>query len=67
MPKTQQVRKTVSLTAPTYYYADFLREVEEEIQKKAFVVKAGIDQFSKAETLAYCLLQANGYFISEPS
>jgi hypothetical protein len=66
MSKTQQSQKAVSLTAPMYYNADFLQEVEEEIQKKAFVVITGMDQFSKAETLAYCLLQANGYFSGGP-
>ena len=66
MSKTQQSQKAVSLTAPVYYNADFLQEVEKEIQKKAFVVITGMDQFSKAETLAYCLLQANGYFVNVP-
>jgi hypothetical protein len=52
----------------TYCYVHFLQEVEEEIQKKAFVVSAGLDTFSKAELFAYLLLEARGYFVSiEPN
>ena len=46
----------------TYIYVHFLREVEQEIQQKAFAVKAGLDVFSKAELFAYTLLEAKGYF-----
>jgi hypothetical protein len=53
----------------TYFYAHFLREVEQEIQQKAFVVNAGLDTFSKAELFAYTLLEARGYFsvLPEPT
>jgi hypothetical protein len=46
----------------TYFYVHFLREVEQEIQQKVFVVNAGLDTFSKVELFAYTLLEARGYF-----
>ena len=53
----------------TYVYVHFLREVEQEIQQKAFAVNAGLDTFSKAELFAYMLLEARGYFsvLPEPT
>lgn len=53
----------------TYFYVHFLREVEQEIQQKVFVVNAGLDVFSKAELFAYTLLEARGYFsvLPEPT
>jgi hypothetical protein len=45
-----------------YYKTAFLEDVEKEIQSKAFRVKAGVDTFSKAETLAYLILKKIGYF-----
>ena len=64
MSEPEQNRRVISL-ASTYYYIDFLEEVEEEIQKKAFLVNSGLDEFSKAEIFAYWALQANGYFFVE--
>lgn len=66
MSEPEQIRRVISLSASTYYYTDFLKEVEEEIQKKAFLVNAGLDKFSKAEIFAYWALHANGYFFVEP-
>lgn len=45
-----------------YYKTSFLREVEKEIQSKAFRVRSGLDVFSKAEQLAYMVLESQGYF-----
>jgi hypothetical protein len=61
------VRKITSLTGTTYFYVDFLKEVEEEIQKKAFLVSSGLDSFTRAELFAYEALKANGYFPFTPS
>lgn len=54
--------KIVSLNNTTWFYSSFLRELEKEIQGKAYEVQAGIDKFSKAEMFAYMVLQNNGYF-----
>jgi hypothetical protein len=59
------VRKIVKLYAGPYFYADFLKEVEEDIKKKAFLVSSGPDSFTRAELFAYEALKANGYF-SDP-
>jgi len=50
----------------TYFYVHFLQEVEQEVKKKAFLVSAGLDTFSKAELFAYTLLEAMGYFYVSP-
>lgn len=62
-----QPRRVVGLYNSGYYFKDFLEEVEQEIQQKAFRVQAGIDTFSKAEQLAYMVLEQNGYFSVEPT
>jgi hypothetical protein len=49
-----------------YYYVEFLQKVEEELQRKTFTVRAGIDSFSAAEQLAYAVLQSQGYFTVQP-
>lgn len=54
--------KNVGLRDCGYYKGSFLREVEKELQSKAFVVKTGLTQFTKAEQLAYMVLQSQGYF-----
>ena len=48
-----------------YYKTPFLRQVEEELQRKAFTVSSGLDKFSKAEQLAYLVLESQGFFTSE--
>lgn len=61
------VRKIIKLFADAYFYEDFLKEVEDEIQKKAFLVSSGVDSFTRAELFAYETLKANGYFFVPPS
>lgn len=42
-----------------YYNTPFIKEVGEELMKKAFVVRAGLDEFTKAEILALHILRAS--------
>lgn len=58
---SNQSRKVIRV-AEELFYADFIDEVVEEIQTKAFLVQAKMDSFSKAEALAYWILKKNGYF-----
>lgn len=58
----QEEPKLVGLYDCGYYKSSFLREVENELQSKAFVVKTGLTKFTKAEQLAYMVLQSQGYF-----
>ena len=62
---TEKTRQVIGIDS-TYFYIDFLQEVEQEIQQKVFRVKAGLDAFSKAERFAYALLEARGYFSVSP-
>lgn len=48
-----------------YYDTSFLRDVEKELRCKAFLVSSGLDKFSKAEQLAYMVLESQGFFTSE--
>lgn len=61
------VRKVTNLSLRPYFYEDFLKELEKEIQKKAFLVSSGVDSFTRAELFAYETLKANGYFPVDPS
>ena len=45
-----------------YCNTSFLREVERELQEKAFTVRSGLDNFTKAEQLAYMVLESQGFF-----
>jgi hypothetical protein len=65
---TEKPRKIISIDN-TYFYIDFLQEVAQEIQQKAFMVEAGLDAFSKAEHFAYDLLKRRDYFsvLPEPT
>jgi hypothetical protein len=58
---TEKPRQVIGIDN-TYFYIDFLQDVEQEIQQKAFRVNAGLDAFSKAELFVYALLEARGYF-----
>ena len=55
-------RKVTNLSPRPYFYEDFLKELEKEIQKKAFLVALSLDSFTRAELFAYETLKANGYF-----
>ena len=59
-PKTKAV--LTGLHNCGYYKKSFLQEVVKELQDKAFVVKSGLDVFSKAEQLAYLVLNSQGFF-----
>lgn len=48
-----------------YYNTSFLREVERELQEKAFTVRSGLTNFTKAEQLAYMVLESRGFFACE--
>ena len=48
-----------------YYNTSFLREVERELQEKAFTVRSGLTNFTKAEQLAYMVLESQGFFACE--
>jgi hypothetical protein len=61
------VRKIVKLFSHTYFYEDFLKEVEEEIQKKAFLVSSGVYSFTRAQLFANETLKANNYFFVPPA
>ncbi len=65
---TEKPRQVIGIDN-TYFYIDFLQEVEQEIQQKAFMVNAGLDAFSRAELFAYTLLERRGYFsvLPEPT
>jgi hypothetical protein len=65
---TEKPRQVIGIDN-IYFYIDFLQEVEQEIQKKAFMVHAGLDAFSKTESFVYALLEARGYFsvLPEPT
>ena len=54
--------KFVGLYKCGYYESSFLRDVVEELQRKAFTVNTGLDEFSKAEQLAYMVLDVQGFF-----
>lgn len=43
----------------TYYSTPFIKEVVEELMKKAFVVRTGLDEFTKAEILALHVLRGS--------
>jgi len=58
-------QKALGLHNCGYYNASFLREVERELQSKAIVVRAGCASFSKADLLAYKVLESQGFFKSE--
>lgn len=47
-----------------YYKRQFLEEVAQEFREKAFVVQSGLESFSKAETLAFMVLESQGFFES---
>lgn len=61
-PTGQAEPNLVGLYDCGYYKTSFLREVESEPQSKAFVVKAGLATFSRAEQLAYMILESRDYF-----
>jgi hypothetical protein len=63
---SNEKRKVIRFENCGYYYVEFLQKVEEELQRKAFTVRAGIDSFSTAEQLAYTVLQSQGYFTVQP-
>jgi hypothetical protein len=50
-----------------YYDTSFLLSVEKELQRKAFQVKSGLDAFTKAEQLAYMVLDSQGFLSVEDS
>ena len=54
--------KVVRLSTATYFNRSFLIEVEKEIQQKALKVRFGLETFTKAETLAYLVMENNGFF-----
>lgn len=54
--------KVVGLSMATYFDRSFLIEVEKEIQQKALKVRFGLETFTKAETLAYLVMENNGFF-----
>jgi len=65
---SERKQPTVERVDNTYCYVHFLQEVEQEIQRKSFMVKSGLDTYSKAELFAYTILQARGYFkTTEPT
>jgi hypothetical protein len=56
------VQKATGLHNCGYYKTSFLHEVVKELQDKAFVVKSGLDVFSKSDQLAYLILNSQGFF-----
>ena len=63
---SNEKRKVIGFENCGYYYVEFLQKVEEELQRKAFTVRAGMDSFSAGEQLAYTVLQSQGYFTVQP-
>ena len=58
--------KIISLSSNSgYYYVHFLEEVAEELRKKEFLVRSGLDSVTKAEQLAYAVLFNHGFFQRE--
>lgn len=45
----------------SYYNTPFIHEVVAELNKKAALVQAGLDEFSKAEGLALHILNASNH------
>lgn len=63
MNKTTKKSEVISLRSSlTYYRVDFLKQVAQELMKKEFLVRTGLDMFSKAELFAYAVLLDNGFF-----
>lgn len=63
---SQAPKHRIIKVAEEYFYLDFIDKVVEEIQTKAFLVQAGLDSFSEAETFAYWILKREGYFEGSP-
>jgi hypothetical protein len=59
--------KVTSLDQCGFYNTSFLREIEEELQRKLFLVMRGLDTFTKSEKFAYEVLKSQGFFHTEDS
>lgn len=66
MNKTTKKSEVISLRSTfAYYRVDFLKQVAQELMKKEFLARTGLDMFSKAELFAYAVLLDNGFFEEE--
>lgn len=49
-----------------YFDSGYVNDAIEELKTKAVLVRAKVDSFSKAETIAYWILDKGGYFEEPP-
>ena len=45
-----------------FYDTQFIKDLVVELRNKAYIVRSGLDEFTKAETLAYMILLDQGLF-----
>jgi hypothetical protein len=59
---TEQKPPRVIKVADCYFFQSFVIELVDELKRKAFLVKTGLDTVSKSDQFTYCVLERLGYF-----
>lgn len=65
LPLTETDPPKIIRVCDHLFFESFVREVAEELKRKALYIKGGLETASKTDQFAFAILEARGYFYGD--